>query len=116
MRRPSPRLTLTYTLVPYSTLFRSGRGEVRDQRFLAKEGRLARHVGTGDEPEAPFRPEVAIVGDEASGVRRLQRLLDHGMPPAGDREAEGGIDDRAAVVALRRELGDRKSTRLNSSH
>src|SRR3546814_6808705 len=76
----------------------AGLGEDRDQRVLAQEGRLARHVGTGDEPEAPFRPEVAIVGDEASGVRRLQRLLDHGMPPAGDREAEGRSEEHTSEL------------------
>ena len=63
-----------------------------DQRVLAQEGRLARHVGAGDEPDARRPPrslarmrgrrrEIAIVGDKRAR-RRAERLLDHRMAPA----------------------------------
>src|SRR3546814_13797532 len=90
IRRP-PRSTLTDTLFPYTTLFRSG-------------------VFLGD------GSDVADVHlDREVGVVRRVRLADRGHD---DRVDEGR--HRAAVDHPRRllELGaeDRKSTRLNSSH
>src|SRR3712207_7622918 len=76
------------TLFPYTTLFRSPRAAPRPRR--------------------------------APGHRRLRhRLLVAGVPAAPSRRAAEGRPDLRVVDAGRRQrhrLGDRKSTRLNSSH
>ena len=59
--------------------------EYGDNRVLAQKGRLARHVGTGQEPQATaFRAGVklAIVGDEGSAGRHCAEPL---RPPDGAR-------------------------------
>ena len=82
-------------------------GEHRDQRILAQIGRLARHVRPGDERDAPGRTalrrrKIAVIGDERRSVLG-QRLLDHGMAPAGDDEIAARIDLRPHIAALDRE-------------
>ena len=42
----------------------------RDQRVLAQEGRLAGHVGAGQQPQPALGPEVAVVGHEAASPPR----------------------------------------------
>src|SRR3546814_17105053 len=92
IRRP-PRSTRTDTLFPYTTLFRSGvpcasRPGIRGREGLpAEQGRLA---------------GGPVVEPGHGGRRRAARRdgREHG-PPEGGRP---------------RDLGDRKSTRLNSSH
>ena len=83
----------------------------RDQRVLPQEGRFARHVGAGDQPDlAGFlrgpRREVAGIGDERLAVA-LQRLFDHGMPAALDGKAERAIDLGPHVIVVDRELCQR---------
>src|SRR3546814_19757232 len=80
MKRRPLRSTLTYTLFPYTTLFRSGRlgRAARDDRDARSDARA--------------RPAA---GDPRAGLGRRV-----GRPRAA--VAHGG--------------GDRKSTRLNSSH
>src|SRR3546814_20429484 len=97
----TPRSTLTDTHVPYTTLFRSLR----------------------DTPETKRRTELR--GHLALATNALRRgLLDEA---AKEAEAALEIDERSAdantllaVVEDRRgnneRAGDRKSTRLNSSH
>src|SRR3546814_12467206 len=84
IRRP-PRSTLTDTLFPYTTLFRSGAAvDLENQRHAP-----------------PF------------AIARRQRQ------PAVDRqavEARRRADLAHLAQRLRRREGDRKSTRLNSSH
>src|SRR3546814_19424464 len=75
IRRP-PRSTLTDTLFPYTTLFRSARD--------------------------PLRPE-------------LRRAAGRGLAGA-DRQGEGGAAGQGRDHHRVRAAGDRKSTRLNSSH
>ena len=89
-----------------------------DQRVLPQEGRLARHVRAGEQPDAAGcllvlprwrekrRREVAIIGDERRAVAR-QRLLDHRMAAAVDGERETAVDLRAHVVALGGKMGER---------
>ena len=55
-----------------------------DQRVLAQEGRLAGHVGAGQQPQPPLGAELAIVGHEAVPPWPQQRRLDHGMTAAVD--------------------------------
>src|SRR5690242_21018537 len=76
----------TSTLFPYTTLFRSSRGE---------RGALRR-----DPPRHPRR----IVRDRGAGERGRQRGAHRGTPRTG------GPPDPSSTVQ------DRKSTRLNSSH
>ena len=59
--------------------------EHRDQRVLAQEGRLAAHVGAGDQPQPRVLGQPAIVGDEAL-ARRRDRRFDHRMAAALDLE------------------------------
>ena len=64
----------------------AGLGQHRDQRRLAKEGRLAAHVGAGDQPQPVVGTERAIIGDEALAAV-AERGFDDRMPPALDLEA-----------------------------
>src|SRR3546814_14338218 len=91
IRRP-PRSTRTDTLFPYTTLFRSAPAGQRG-RFGAERDHPERHGGA--------RIDIAAVGG------------------ADERIDLGGEIGRNHILArdLRgREQGDRKSTRLNSSH
>ncbi len=56
----------------------AGLGEQGGDRHLAQEGRLAAHVGPGDQPQPVARSERAVIGDKPLALGR-QRLLDHRM-------------------------------------
>src|SRR3546814_15134502 len=105
IRRP-PRSTRTDTLFPYTTLFRS-RAQ-RDCRGVAPHGLPVDALG--DERAAPVAAvgERPVEGDDEAG--------DAG--PLGPVEALVHVVLGAAPVDLEEGLrvGDRKSTRLNSSH
>ncbi len=51
----------------------------RDQRVLAEEGRLAGHVGAGQQPQPPLGAKVAVVGHE-----RQRRPAGRGPPRPRD--------------------------------
>src|SRR5690242_20866291 len=74
------------TLFPYTTLFRSGERAV-----------LAGGVGAGEDPVLPGRQPAEDLGLEGLGADEPERLLHAGQ-------------------GVGRQRGDRKSTRLNSSH
>src|SRR3546814_5432250 len=113
IRRP-PRSTRTDTLFPYTTLFRS-------QPVLAQvdAGILAELVGqVVDDPLV----EV-LAAEEGVAVGRLD--LEHAVADLQHRDVEGAaaevVDHDGAGLLLveaigQRRRGDRKSTRLNSSH
>ena len=93
----------------------AGLGEYGDQRVLAQEGRFARHVGAGDQQDAPGlvtnrcvigRRQVAIVGNERAAAISGQRLLDDGMAAADDLEGQVVGDMRAHIGALDGEFGE----------
>src|SRR3546814_16354637 len=103
MRRPTPRTTRTDTLVPYTTLVRSGHG-------ANEEGANAKAKSDQDD----------VVGD---GERADDAVEREGS--VEDLEIEEGAstrtNDRAgriffAAHQVAEPLKDRKSTRLNSSH
>src|SRR3546814_14198530 len=96
IRRP-PRSTRTDTLFPYTTLFRSG------ELFLPVE----LPVEVGEIADRPF-------GDEGEVMRG--HMLGRVWPAVGICEDRIGHPDlpRRAVHYVGE--GDRKSTRLNSSH
>src|SRR3546814_11691977 len=98
---PPPGSTRTYTLVPYTTLFRS----------LARQGSRACAVlrfasVASDAPSVASGPSIAI---EAAwcGLEHEKRRFSHG----DHRHLQ---EDRLERVHRRHR--DRKSTRLNSSH
>src|SRR3712207_9522728 len=94
IRRP-PRSTL----FPYTTLFRSGRQDaalrILDVHILDVR-QVADIAGEDDETLILDRPRLAAIADAQIA-----------LPVVG---AEGDEEDARALV------GDRKSTRLNSSH
>src|SRR3546814_13678048 len=95
LRRP-PRSTRTDTPCPYTTLFRSG---LRLAHQHAQRPRLV--VDVADLPE-----RRAVAGDE-DGASRTQ---------AGEHTLLALGDDVVWPEDHRERRGDRKSTRLNSSH
>src|SRR3546814_15788388 len=132
IRRP-PRSTLTDTLFPYTTLFRSD--------LAASTQRIARH--SGDHRLARLGEALPALGDEVFGIGLLIRLVFHlldvgaggkGLLGTGKEDAADAIvafeivqrcleigDQRLAkrVQRLRPvqrdDAEDRKRTRLNSS-
>src|SRR3546814_6243828 len=106
IRRP-PRSTLTDTLFPYTTLFRS------PTLICSSGSRLAAKAG-GDQVHlrrvgaAGLRLHMRDLGEVAL-QRRQQVALGAALQHLGDEGA-------ARRQHLAREEVDRKSTRLNSSH
>src|SRR3546814_8801837 len=100
IRRP-PKSTRTYTLFPYTTLFRSGFQPAaeriavhrRDRRFEQAVDRVAIVGAIAKIPGRRIAVEFRNVGPGAKGLG----------PRAGDDDAA----DRVAVVAYRHRLDDR---------
>src|SRR3546814_3307316 len=117
IRRP-PRSTLTDTLFPYTTLFRS---IALDMLFdpahldpVAAVGQNVAHRLFGHEQTALLVDDNAQEG-RGEGDLALVRGDFAGQQPQQRRLAGAiGADDADAVAAL--DAKDRKSTRLNSSH
>src|SRR3546814_15314792 len=104
MRRRPPRSTLTDTLFPYTTLFRSLR-----EQFADGERRQA-HGVDGQEQ----RPAVGVEQPPAIGEQRGQPILDlPALAPRPPPELRRVEQDRIVAPFAPQ---DRKSTRLNSSH
>src|SRR3546814_3919301 len=102
IRRP-PRSTRTDTLFPYTTLFRSGHLDAVPPLAEHQRLTLGDHDGQRD---------AAAAGDEAAHPAAQVEL-------AAERPVEAHESLRVRhdqSVELGRHLGDRKSTRLNSSH
>src|SRR3546814_9663890 len=102
VRRP-PRSTRTDTLFPYTTLFRSKGGS--DEQF----GRV-RRMGQAISRRLDGIPTTEVA------IRVIQ-------PPGGPLRPKPASRTRAVCVGARADdgglpfsVGDRKSTRLNSSH
>src|SRR3546814_9512507 len=100
IRRP-PRSTRTDTLFPYTTLFRS--------HHIAERLRRRRPDTEQVQRNTTLRPRRGIAANRSARGRVDDRV---------DREAVIGRDPRigVAVLILGFAMGDRKSTRLNSSH
>src|SRR3546814_16778957 len=110
MSRLPPRFTRTDTLVPYTTLFRS-----------AGRARIRGFVGVHHVLDPLLDQSVAFLVDDAARQRRHAR----GRCRGGRTDAElhdrvGGVARMdviaATITAFLASRGDRKSTRLNSSH
>src|SRR3546814_3909477 len=119
IRRP-PRSTRTDTLVPYTTLFRSGGAE-----FVGVLGRefdrgVDQVADDGGEQFGDAADDLAV--DEGDGGRVLQVDAQAAVLLA-DLDVEVGVQLLRGARVVRRAAGgqhrqgaDRKSTRLNSSH
>src|SRR3546814_10620418 len=131
MIRRHPSSTLTYTLFPYTTLFRSvdGGDVAEDLAAAAERGfpeeiddaavapvvadgdRRARRVGL--HADRALAEEVAVADDDGAGPR-----LEDGVAV---EDVAGADPQRCVGAAVEAGVGmedvvDRKSTRLNSSH
>src|SRR3546814_5875444 len=117
MIRPPPRATLTDTLFPYTTLFRSliG-GRVVAARVLGVAGRGGdRAIGPRSCRGRLVEPSGQLVParlDLVLGVGVVERRGD----PVGRRPLQGGLAVGALALHAVDRVEDRKSTRLNSSH
>src|SRR3546814_11924889 len=99
IRRP-PRSTLTYTLFPYTTLFRSVSDAV-----MAKCGEVVRAQECENLRQGrPLRPGTTAMNVDVPEFRLDRRLK-------ADTVLRQVIHRKEAAI-----LADRKSTRLNSSH
>src|SRR3546814_7196091 len=115
IRRP-PRSTRTYTLFPYTTLFRSG------DRNAVLSGQRLDQVAAVDLSGMMLAP-AELVRDGAVDRLNLVAKGEGAALKAGDRATarvrlkDGRSFDLAATVKeARPRPPDRKSTRLNSSH
>src|SRR3546814_3416020 len=121
IRRP-PRSTRTDTLFPYTTLFRSRRGETRRRR-----GTRSKVEAPADEEAAPDHVVkrgigVRVAGDGGAQDRRLvvEQIIDAAeqLKLLIDAEDGRGVDIPFGGRAIDggHGAGDRKSKRLNSRH
>src|SRR3546814_20793190 len=105
IRRP-PRSTRTDTLCPYTTLFRSV--------ALGADIRKLRENGVAVANKSDDVARMALGGLKAGNVTQsaltVTALAAHGNPKTPKGKAVDSIN------GLRYAKGDRKSTRLNSSH
>src|SRR3546814_974584 len=130
IRRP-PRSTRTDTLFPYTTLFRSGRHGVPALQPLsasdsARELHPGPDLGAQDAEEGgrgyrdalPGAGEDPRAGQEISGAAFRRPAAARGDRPLALHEPQDHAVRRADLAARSSDdlRGDRKSTRLNSSH
>src|SRR3546814_2266268 len=112
IQRP-PRSTLTDTLVPYTTLFRSAddadKGEYLHRgiasRSFERRFQLADFIEVG---AASFEHGLLSI--------ELRRVVPEAMKPRRIEIGGGAPDGRQIGEAKEKASEDRKSTRLNSSH
>src|SRR3546814_6865023 len=101
IRRP-PRSTRTDTLFPYTTLFRS----------LELVGKLDL-LGDGDAVLGDARRAERLVEDDVAALRAQGHLHRIGENVDAVQHPRAGVGGKSDFL---RSHGDRKSTRLNSSH
>src|SRR3546814_18250524 len=98
MIRRQPRSTRTDTLFPDTTLFRSLGRAFKPRRIIALERNAAATIQL-KHPADDIIEEIAIVGDKDDVARIIDQMLFQPLHTFGVKV-----------------VGDRKSTRLNSSH
>src|SRR3546814_17554270 len=125
MLRHPPSSTRTDTRCPYSSLFRFGLAPEWDPRALtAFVDDYACEALSMTQADDDAQTVAASLISEAGGVSPLKGYL-VAMEPDGvmsivlafedDDQAERNLDSRRALAGAE-DPGDRKSTRLNSSH
>src|SRR3546814_3120361 len=129
MTRPPPRSTRTYTRFPYTTLFRSAASAwilsllpVRyiDRRAIVRAARHLRSAGgdeRGGDPRVGLAAALPARRRAGGGFPALPRTDARNRRAVGRRRG-GGVAEGAGPPPARDadRDGDRKSTRLNSSH
>src|SRR3546814_11821808 len=112
MIRPPPRATRTDTLFPYTTLFRSNPMTIRGPEWFAAEcakagvdGVICVDIPAEEDPE--LGPALRVAGVD------LIRLATPTTDAARLPDVLNGAGGFLYYVSV---AGDRKSTRLNSSH
>src|SRR3546814_9537050 len=119
MIRPPPRSTRTDTLFPYTTLFRSGRTRPPLARLGPPPSNSSKRSSMRDRDLAPVAAVATIV---CCGGTALAAGLLGGVALAAVGQLTAVTVVGLGLVVLiarrldRRRHGDRKSTRLNSSH
>src|SRR3546814_1477076 len=122
IRRP-PRSTRTDTRFPYTTLFRSPMRRIRERLGLTyiytqvTSGRAeVRYIldGTDGDEHTPLGSPDSLPEETMAGLRDVQRRRIIYVSPVEYQEKWGLLKTAAAPVYSAD--GDRKSTRLNSSH
>src|SRR3546814_17964994 len=111
IRRP-PRPTLTDTLFPYPTLFRSPRRRREGGAWCQRSARSAprsRHESAGARRMSGY--DAIVIGAGHNGLVAAVMLA-----RAGRRVLVMEKNEELGGAAAGYELADRKSTRLNSSH
>src|SRR5207248_5118078 len=84
----------------------------RDTARLLGALRRAAHI----RPQAPGGRAVGAGGDDGASHDEETRTLDEAVLDRALQRHVGEVGALGAEIAQRRETGDRKSTRLNSSH
>src|SRR3546814_10544709 len=125
MLRSHPRFTLTYTLFPFTTLFRSWRPLalcLADHAHDARERRIRGGPGRDDFESAhaidgPGKDRCALCDGDGDALTCNRGLIDRtrsGNHVTVERNLATWRNDH--VRSDRNVCKDRKSTRLNSSH
>src|SRR3546814_3602477 len=128
IRRP-PRSTRTDTLFPYTTLFRSLRAL---EKAAVRAGGGANHRFGLDDAVLIKDNHIALAGGVAEAVRRARGKIGHLVKVEVEVDTLEQLDEVMTVApdavlldnmtldqlarAVEKVQGDRKSTRLNSSH
>src|SRR3546814_11322314 len=121
MRREPPESTLTDTLFPYTTLFRSRDASADEiKRAYRARARELHPDANPDDPEAETRfKEVARAWEvlrDPEKRSRYDRFGDAGIGGTGQPGAGGPFAGFGGVGEIFEAILDRKSTRLTSSH
>src|SRR3546814_1614014 len=115
MKRRPPRSTRTYTLFPYTTLFRSGGFGGASVAAAGLDDEHGVADDRGDEGSIGKTEHGRAVEDD--DVEIAPEFVEHGDQPRAAEQFGGAGRDRAGGDERQvGDVGDRKSTRLNSSH
>src|SRR3546814_7054309 len=120
IRRP-PISTLTYTLFPYTTLFRSGlvldRPQPAELRIPLLGVLLADVAGVEDDQVGAVRGVARLIAMRRQDVRHAGGVVDVHLAAVGlDEELFGQIRRLTPLAGSSGRSRDRQSTRLHSSH
>src|SRR3546814_15604322 len=122
MNRRPPRSTLSDVVIPYTTLFRS---DGQDAKSMARHLGLSFHTINERLRDARRKMSASSSREAARQLREIEGrhpeiLRDKAL---GEAAAAPGMEEMTASAGTRRMerssgwiAGDRKSTRLNSSH
>src|SRR3546814_20283114 len=100
MRRRPPRSTRTDTLFPYTTLFRSFRGDRAEERRLLRAADRHRPVTLEDATHAlQLRAAEPVAGDDSRVLASARDMVSIGRVSIGRHAALAGADQNGAPSA-----------------